>query len=179
MNMVRLAVVSTLIAAFGSAMAADTGLSQADRDFITKAAKGGLMEVAAGNLAAKRGLDPAVKEFGQKMVTDHTAANERLKSLADSKQLNLPDSLSPEESANLGKLEALVGTDFDQTYSHMMVKDHVDDISDFEKELKKGNDSDVKSFAETTLPTLRHHQMLANRLYSQEKKSSSRAAKQP
>jgi putative membrane protein len=135
------------------------------------------MEVAAGKLAAQRGLDPAVKEFGQKMVTDHTAANDRLKSLAGSKQLLLPDTLSEDENAALGKLEGLNGTDFDQAYSQMMVKDHVEDISEFEKEVKRGQDAEVKSFAENTLPTLRHHLMLANRLGS--KKSSSAPAKSP
>jgi putative membrane protein len=160
-----------MIAAIGLAVAADTGLSPDDRAFVTKAAQGGLMEVAAGNLAAKRALDPAVKAFGQKMVTDHTAANEKLKSLADSKQMPLPDAVSPEENAALAKLESLVGADFDKTYSQMMVKDHVEDISEFEKEVKQGQDADVKSFAENTLPTLRHHLMLARRLSSQEKKS--------
>jgi putative membrane protein len=79
--------------------------------------------------------------------------------------------VSPDENAALGKLEGLNGTDFDKAYSKMMVKDHVDDISEFEKEVKKGQDADVKSFAENTLPTLRHHLMLANRLSSQEKRA--------
>jgi putative membrane protein len=135
------------------------------------------MEVAAGKLAAQRGLDQAVKEFGQKMVTDHTAANDQLKSLADSKQLLLPDALSADENAALGRLESLNGIDFDKAYSQMMVKDHVEDISEFEKEVKKGQDPEVKSFAENTLPTLRHHLMLANRLGSQ--KSVSAPAKSP
>jgi putative membrane protein len=175
MNAIRrlqVAVVSTfMVAAFGSALGADTGLSPTDRAFVTKAAQGGLMEVAAGKLAAQRGLAPAVKEFGQRMVTDHTAANEKLKSLADSKQILLPGSLSPEQDAALGKLESLSGTDFDKTYSQMMVKDHVEDISEFEKEVQKGQDADIKSFAANTLPTLRHHLMLAKKLSSQEKKS--------
>lgn len=129
------------------------------------------MEVAAGKLATQRGLAPAVKAFGQKMVTDHTAANEKLKSLADSKQISLTEALSPDGNAALTKLERLVGTDFDQAYSQMMVKDHVEDVSEFEKEVKKGQDADIKSFAENTLPTLRHHLMLAKQLSSQEKKS--------
>src|SRR5882757_10020847 len=98
---------SFMVAACGQAMAADTGLSPADRAFVAKAAQGGLMEVAAGKLAAQRGLAPAVKAFGQKMVTDHTAANDKLKALADSKQMSLPDSMSPDENAALGKLEGL------------------------------------------------------------------------
>jgi putative membrane protein len=170
----KAAIVSALlVAAAGTAAAADTGLTPADRDFINKAAQGSMMEVAAGKLASQRALDPSVKTFGARMVSDHTAANDTLKSLADSKQMPLPDSVSPQEHEALGKLEGLNGTEFDKVYSQMMVKDHVTDISDFEKEAKKGSDADLKAYAEQTLPTLRHHLMLANRLSAAAKKSPS------
>jgi putative membrane protein len=170
----KLAVVSALmITTAGIAAAADAGLAPADRDFINKAAQGGMMEVAAGKLAGQRALDPGVKTFGERMVSDHTAANDMLKTLAASKQVPLADTVSPEEQAALGKLEGLNGTEFDKVYSQMMVKDHVTDISDFEKEAKKGSDADLKAYAEQTLPTLRHHLMLANRLSAAAKKSPS------
>jgi putative membrane protein len=176
----KAAVVSALmVAAAGIAAAADTGLTPADRAFLNKAAQGGLMEVAAGKLASQRALDPAVKTFGERMVSDHTAANDTLKSLASSKQMPLPDAVSAEEHEALGKLEGLNGTEFDKAYSKMMVKDHVTDISDFEKEVKKGDDADVKAFAQQTLPTLRHHLMLANRLSAAEKKSPSQMSGPP
>jgi len=106
-------------------------------------------------------------------VSDHSAANDTLKSLADSKQMPLADTVSPEGHAALGKLEGLNGTEFDKTYSQMMVRDHTTDISEFEKAFKKASDPDVKAYAQQTLPTLRHHLMLANRLSSAEKKSPS------
>src|ERR1700733_14073071 len=109
--------VSYLIAtAAGVASAADTGLSAGDREFINKAAQGNLMEVQAGKLAAQRALAPAVKSFGDKMVTDHTAANQTQKSLADVKQMPLADAVSSEERDALGKLESLNGTEFDKAY---------------------------------------------------------------
>jgi putative membrane protein len=167
-----MAIASYLIAtAAGIASAADAGLTAGDRDFVNKAAQGNLMEVQAGKLAAQRALDPAVKSFGGKMVSDHSAANDTLKKLADSKQMPLADTVSPDEHASLGKLEGLNGTEFDKAYSQMMVKDHKTDIGEFEKALKKVTDPDVKAYAEQTLPTLRHHLMMANRLSSAEKKS--------
>src|SRR5882757_7713555 len=129
-NSLKAAVVSAvmvsavMVAAAGVATAADTGLTSADRDFLNKAAQGSMMEVAAGKLATQRALDPAVKAFGARMVSDHTAAGEMLKSLADSKQMPLPDSVSAEEHDALGKLEGLNGTEFDKMYWQMMVKDH-------------------------------------------------------
>jgi len=167
---VTAAIVSALLA--GSAVAADTGLTPGDRDFINGAAQGNQMEIAAGKLAAQRALDPAVKTFGERLVSDHTAASEALKALAASKQMPLADSVSTGGHAAIGKLEGLNGTDFDKAFSQMMVKDHVTDISEFEKEAqKKDADADVKAFAQQTLPTLRHHLMLANRLADAAKKS--------
>jgi putative membrane protein len=166
-----MAVAAAMVVTAGIATAADTGLAAADRDFIHKAAQGGMMEVAAGKLATQRAMDPAVKSFGQKMVSDHSAANDMLKSLAAAKNVPLPESVSEEEHTALGKLEGLNGTEFDKTYSQMMVKDHVTDISDFEKEAKNSQDPEVKAFAEETLPTLRHHLMMANQLSAAQKKS--------
>jgi putative membrane protein len=171
-KMTTMALVSALLAtAAGIATAADTGLAPADRDFINKAAEGNLLEVAAGKLAAQRAMSPTVKEFGQHLMTDHSTANEKLKTLAGSKQMNLPDAVSPEGNTALGKLEGLNGAEFDKTFSQMMVKDHTTDISDFEKAVKKAEDPDVKAYAQQTLPTLRHHLMLANRLSAAEKKN--------
>lgn len=172
MRAITAAVVTVLMAtSAGIASADDTGLSPGDRAFVNKAAQGNLMEVMAGKLATQRALDPAVKSFGQQMVSDHTAANEKLKSLADSKQMPMADTVSAEEHDAVGKLEGLNGTEFDKAYSKMMVKDHKEDISEFEKEVKKAKDPDVKAYAEQTLTTLRHHLMLADRLNSAEKKS--------
>lgn len=171
------AVVSALIAT--TALAADAGLNAGDRDFINKAAQGNMMEVAAGKLASQRALSPTVKEFGERMVSDHSAANDALKQLADVKQMPLPDSVSPEEQTALGKLEGLNGTEFDKTFSQMMVKDHTTDIAEFEKAAKHGSDADVKAYAQQTLPTLRHHLMLASQLSANAKKSPSQMSGPP
>jgi putative membrane protein len=155
-----------MILAQGTALA-DTTVSQRDRAFLDKAAQGGELEVKAGKLAAQRGASPAVKSFGQQMVTDHTAANDMLRSLAASKQLPLPPDLTPEQTKLLGKLEGLSGTEFDEAYASMMVSDHKQDISEFQHEASSGQDPDIKSYASQTLPTLRHHLMLANNLVKQ------------
>jgi len=169
---VTVAMVSALLATAAGLATADTGLSAADREFINKAAQGNLMEVAAGKLAVQRALDPTVKEFGQQLVTDHSANNDTLKTLAGSKQMNLTDTVSPEGQTMLGKLEGLNGAEFDKAFSQMMVKDHTADISDFQKEAKKKDaDADVKAYAEQTLPTLRQHLTLANRVSKADKKS--------
>jgi len=67
-----------------------SSLSVKDKTFMKKAAKGGMMEVAMGNLAAQNGQSDDVKSFGKRMVTDHSKANDELKSIASQKGVTLP-----------------------------------------------------------------------------------------
>jgi putative membrane protein len=128
-----------------------------DESFYKKAAEGGISEVEQGKLAQERGNSQAVKDFGAMMVKDHSAANDRLKSIADSKGISLPGSASMAQMATKGKLEVLKGDTFDKSYVKGMVKDHEEDIKEFEKEAREGQDPEAKAFASKTLPTLRAH----------------------
>jgi predicted outer membrane protein len=65
-------------------------LSEKDKAFMRKAAKGGMMEVAMGRLAEQKAQSDDVKSFGKRMVTDHGKANDELKSIAQQKNVQLP-----------------------------------------------------------------------------------------
>jgi putative membrane protein len=91
------------------------------------------------------------------MVSDHSAANERLKAVAAKKSVKLPTSPSVEQQATKAKLEVLSGTTFDKSYIKGMVEDHEEDIKEFQTEAASGQDPDAKAFAVATLPTLRTH----------------------
>lgn len=139
----------------------NAALSDSDKHFVTDAAQGGMAEVELGRLAAKQGQSAAVKEFGQKMVDDHTKANDELKQLAASKGITLPTDLDAESKATMDRLSKLKGAEFDSAYMDDMVKDHTKDVGDFQKEADGGADKDVKAFAAKTLPTLQEHLRLA------------------
>ena len=133
------------------------GMGSKDRDFLMDAALGGLMEVELGRLAAQQGASDAIKQFGQRMVDDHSKANEELKTLATSKGITLPTAIDDKQRQQVTKLSAMSGADFDRAYAKMMLKDHEKDVSEFEKQSMKGTDPDVKAFAGKTLPTLQEH----------------------
>ena len=133
----------------------------ATKNFVLKAAKGGLAEVEFGRLAAEKASDPDVKQFGQKMVDDHSKANDELKSIAQQKGITLPTELDAKDKRTRDHLAKLSGAAFDRAYMSDMVKDHTKDVADFRKESKSGKDSDVKAFAGKTLPTLEEHLKLA------------------
>ncbi len=132
-------------------------VSSKDKKFMMDAAMGGMEEVEMGRLAASNATDADVKAFGQRMVDDHTKANDQLKQVAQTKGVTLPADMSKSQHSDMDKLSKMTGTDFDHAYVKMMVKDHKKDVADFSKESKSGKDSDVKSFASTTLPTLQDH----------------------
>ena len=138
-----------------------TKLSSSDRKFIEEAAQGGMAEVQLGKLAADKASSPDVKKFGQKMVDDHSKADDQLKELATSKGVTVPTSLDKSSQREMDKLSKLSGADFDREYMKTMVSDHKKDVSDFKSEASKAKDPDVKQFASSTLPTLEEHLTLA------------------
>jgi putative membrane protein len=156
-----LAVMAPAFAANATSAAAKTKLSGADKTFVMKAAEGGMAEVELGRLAASKATDPDVKAFGQRMVDDHSKANDKLKAIASEEGITLPTALKGEMKTLNDKLSKASGAEFDKMYMSHMVSDHKKDVAEFEKESKNGKDSDVKGFATDTLPTLREHLQMA------------------
>lgn len=137
--------------------------SSADSSFAKKAAQGGMAEVAMGNLAESHAQSADVKAFGQRMVQDHSAANDKLKAAAEEEHIQLPSQPSAKDQNAINRLSKLQGEAFDKAYARTMVKDHKKDISEFKQEAKAAN-SPVQNFAQATLPTLQEHLQLAEKL---------------
>ena len=147
-----LALVIGAMSLTGAARAADTtptgggsSLSEKDKTFMKKAAKGGMMEVAMGQMAEQKGQSEDVKSFGKRMVTDHGKANDELKSIASKKGVQLPS------KEHTGKWTS------DKAYVDMMVKDHEKDLAEFKEEASSGSDPDVKKFADDTAKVIQEH----------------------
>jgi putative membrane protein len=147
------------LGASGQTASSATGssLRAADRKFIREAAEGGMAEVELGQLAVQRAASDDVKNFGQRMADDHGKANDKLKELAASKGITLPQGLNSKQGATKERLAKLSGEQFDQAYMRDMLFDHKKDIAAFRSESTLGRDSEVKNFASTTLPTLQDH----------------------
>jgi putative membrane protein len=139
-------------------------LSTTDATFINEAARAGAEEVAAGQLAQTKAGTRAVRNFGARMVADHTAADEALGSLARSKQITPTSDPDDAHTQAMAQLQGLRGRAFDRTYMTGQVRDHEAAVTLFENEARNGTDPDVKAFAQKTLPTLQSHLAMARRL---------------
>jgi len=124
-------------------------MSQKDVSFIQKAGGGGQQEVENGKLAEKQGKSADVKRIGARMVADHTKANKELAELANRKGVKFDT--RGVRAQNIG------AADFDRQYLKLLELDHKNDIAEFQKEAKSGDDRDVKAWAAKTLPTLQEH----------------------
>lgn len=128
-----------------------------DALFVKKAATGGLTEVELGKLASQNGDSQDVKDFGSKMVTDHSKANDDLKATADKDKMTLPDKPTAAQQAMIDKLSKESGKAFDTAYIHAMVKAHMADRDLFTEESASTKNPDLKQFADNTLTVIKDH----------------------
>ena len=135
--------------------------SPTDKKFIQETVQGGIAEVELGELALENAQSDEIKSLAQHIVDEHSKANDELKTIAESKQVTPPTTTNAKQKALAARLRKLSGKEFDKAYALAMIEDHKADIMKFEKVAKKGVDTDLKAFAEKTLPTLRHHLEMA------------------
>ncbi|RJP16069.1 MAG: DUF4142 domain-containing protein [Candidatus Abyssobacteria bacterium SURF_5] len=132
-------------------------LSDTEKEFMSKAAEGNLFEVKAGKLAQDSATNSSVKQFGEKMVNDHSTANQELQELARMKGVQLPQQVQREKQNLYDQLANAAREDFDKTYMDLMVRDHQEDVANFQKQQAQTTDPELKAWITKTLPVLRDH----------------------
>lgn len=168
-------VCATLYSALGclvlstAALAADAPSPQ---KFLSNAMQDGLAEVQVCKLAVEKSSNPAVKDFAHRMISDHSAVNDKLTTLAKSKNIKLPDGPSAKDKATYELLKVAPGATFDKAFMEHNVSDHEKDIREFTKEAEGATDQDVKAFANDTLRTLKEHLKLARDIDQRVKQGS-------
>lgn len=140
------------------ALAAETA-----QDFVTKAAIGGMFEVQSSKVAQDKLQDQSLKDFAQKMISDHGAANAKLESIAGEQKLQVPSDLDSPHKADVDKLQSATAP-VDAPYADMQKAAHADAVSLFEGYAKDGDNAALKSFAADTLPTLKMHQEMIDKV---------------
>jgi putative membrane protein len=143
-----------------AATSAKDALDQEDRTFVKEAAIGGMAEVELSKIAQKS-ENGDVKRFAERMIEDHTKANDQLTSIATGLGVDLPKTVDSEHERMREKLQTLHGKAFDDQYMRDMVEDHNKAVKLFQQEERSGHNPELKQFAQKTLPTLEEHQKMA------------------
>ena len=147
-----------------SANIPDNTQSMRDRMFLRKATEGGLAEVQFGKLAAEKGASDDVRNFGQKMVDDHTKLNEKMVPIASSMGVTPPTHLNKEDQAEYNKLSSLSGDDFDKEYVATMVKDHHADLREFRQEANSTTDPTLKQAVSDGANVVHDHMVMIDKI---------------
>lgn len=145
-------------------MAANQKAAPEDVEFVKMAGSGGLFELHSSQMATTASQNAEVKAFAQKMVQDHTAANQQLKGLAQQKNIAVPPAMAPKHQKMLEKLAEAEGQEFEALYVKQQVKAHEEAVALFEKAAAGAKDPDIKAFAATVLPALQAHLQQAKSL---------------
>jgi putative membrane protein len=127
-------------------------LKSADRDFMEKAAKASMSEVAISRVAAARTSNPDVRRFAQMMIEDHETAIEQLSALARAYGVSLPA-----KDPHPEKWEKRDAKNFDREYLDQMVDDHQKVVNLFEKQANDGDDTETVAYARKHLPKMQQH----------------------
>jgi putative membrane protein len=135
-----------------------------DKTFVTKVAEDGKHEVLLGQMAKNQAANPEIRKFGERMITDHTKANEQLIAAAKAANIPVPAGISEEQFKHVEKLKNLKGAEFDKAYAKHMLEDHEKAVKMFENASKNLKDAGLRAFAAKTLPTLKEHLQMAKKI---------------
>jgi putative membrane protein len=134
--------------------------------FVTKVAISDMFEIQSSQLALSKQADTDTKPFAEKMVQDHQKTSTELKALVEGGKVKatLPSALDAEHQKMLDDLKAKSGKDFDQSYDQVQLKAHRDAVALFEAYAKGGDNAELKGWAGQTLPHLKEHLSMAEKL---------------
>jgi putative membrane protein len=138
--------------------------SPVDKMFVRKAMQGGMAEVQLGQMTLQKTTNDQVKQFAQRMIDDHTKMNDQMKPVAQQLGVDVPAQVSKKDRALMSKLNALSGPAYDQAYIQDMVKDHKQDLNDFQMEASSGQDQTVKDAASQGSKVIAQHLQMAQQL---------------
>ncbi len=134
-----------------------------DREFLTTAIQAGLAEVQLARLALDNARDEDVRGFAERMVEDHTAANQQLVSLAETAGMTPPTAMDQRHQDLHRQLSELAGAEFDRQYMQGQVEDHRTAVELYSTEATQPS-GPVDQLAGQLLPALQQHLQMARQI---------------
>lgn len=134
-----------------------TTATASETAFLKDAAMANLTEVEIGRMAEQKAQNDDVKQYAQRMVSDHSKNMDKLQTLARQMNVDLPTQLDPQHRQMVDRHAQMSGAEFDRAYIDMMVQDHQKVVSKFDQQTDAATNEQVRDYASSTLPKLREH----------------------
>jgi putative membrane protein len=132
-----------------------------DSKLIREVASDNLFEIRLGTIAKSKATNANVKQFGERMVTDHTWMLENWRALVKQSGFPFQPGLQDKHEDEVKRLEKLSGAEFDRAYMTAMIQDHQNAVAKFESARNTANSEPVRTRLSSDLPALRQHVNLA------------------
>jgi putative membrane protein len=135
-----------------------------DSKFIHETVAGELMEVRLGEIAGQRATNAEVKQYGQRMVTDHQKLEKQWTDMASEHGMPIKPALGPRHQAKVDYVRRADPKAFDREFMTMMIGVHEDRVPYFEKEGMSAHSEPVRKLVTYELPLLREHLLDGRRI---------------
>jgi len=179
---------SSSLAAFilFASVSAHADVSRNTQNFIQNAAMSNMLEIQTSQRALQVSQNAEIRDFAQQMIDDHKSAEQKLETALKDEGNGLdkliPASLDSKHQKIADRLDKERNKDFEKDYVGVQRDGHNDAVSLFTKYSKNGDDGALKTLAGQLLPTLQHHQSMADDLYKKyrnEKTANTASALEP
>ncbi len=138
-------------------------LNNADNNFIRLAGISNKSEIEIAKIAVLKTADSVVLSFAQQMLNDHSNAQSDLKTMGTVVGFTVKDTtIDAAQATTIAQLDSLTGRSFDSTYIHSQLLDHQATINFYTDEVTRGNQLNVRAYANTNLQNIRLHQQRAD-----------------
>ena len=135
-----------------------------DREFIRDAVADHFLETRLGELAERRGRNSDVKQFGRRMVTDHTRLQEQWISMASISGRPFKPGMGRLHQQKLERLKDVSDREFDRAYMTLVIQNHQDYLNYWRKEGRAAKSNQVRQLVDSGLPTLEQHWSMAREI---------------
>lgn len=126
--------------------------------FVPKVAAANQFEIDSSELMILRSATRDVREFAQRMITEHTLAATKLKQALIEAKLAMPsEELDAKHTAMMSKLKDANGEALDKAYIELQYQAHMEAVELFRAYARDGDTPRLKAFAADMLPTLEGH----------------------
>jgi putative membrane protein len=151
----------------GNVNVATRGDASANAALIRELINGNLLETRLGQLAEGKAANPAVRQFAQRMASDHSRIQNEWTAMASSNGVTVSPQLDTGDQAKLDQLNQLSGSDFDRAYMNLMIQAHQDAVTRLQNEAQSANSAQVRAKIANDLPTFQQHLSMAQQIGAQ------------
>lgn len=126
--------------------------------FVQMAASSDMFEIQSSQMAMSRSQNPAIRQFAQMMVTDHTSMSQQLMAAAQASGMPpMSPRMMPMHANMLARLNASSGVAFDRAYASQQLTAHQMALALHSNYAARGDTPALRAVASTAVPVVSQH----------------------